>query len=44
MYFYEIKFCQLMIFRHYTVYNNHEMRKIGNETREKSQVLSQVLT
>ena len=24
-----------MIFRHYTVYNKHEMIKIGNQTREK---------
>ena len=32
-----------MIFKLYTEYNKHEMIKIGNETREKSQVLSQVI-
>ena len=32
-----------MIFRFYTVYNKHEMIKIGNQTGEESQVLSQVL-
>ena len=32
-----------MISKLYTVYNKHEMVKIGNQTREKSQVLSQVL-
>ena len=31
-----------MIFRLYTVYNKNEMIKIDNQTREKSQVLSQV--
>ena len=32
-----------MIFSLYTVYNKHETIKIGNQTTEKSQVLSQVL-
>ena len=32
-----------MIFRLYTANNKHESIKIGNQTREKSQVLSQVL-
>ena len=32
--------CQAMIFRLYTVYNKHEIIKIGNQTREKLQVLS----
>ena len=35
--------CQVMIFKLYTVYNKHEMIKIDGQTREKSQVLSQVL-
>ena len=43
MQFYDINTCQAIIFRLYTAYNKHEMMKIGNETREKSQVLSQVL-
>ena len=43
MQFYEINIYQVMIFRLYTVYNKHEMIKIGNQTAEKSQVLSQVL-
>ena len=43
MKFYEINICQFMIFRLYTVYDKYEMVKIGNETREKSQVLSQVI-
>ena len=37
------KYFQVMIFRLYAVYSKHEMKKIGNKTREKSQVLSQVL-
>ena len=41
--FYEINIYQVMIFRLYTVYTNHEMTKISNQTREKLQVLSQVL-
>ena len=32
-----------MIFRLYAVYIKHEMIKFGKQTREKSQVLSQVL-
>ena len=43
MQFYEITVCGVMIFRFYTVNNKHEMIKIGNQTRKKSQVLSQVL-
>ena len=38
-----MKICQVMIFRHYTVYNKHEVIKIGNYTREKQQILSQLL-
>ena len=41
MQFYEITICQVMIYRLYTVYNKHDMIKISNQTREKSQVLSQ---
>ena len=44
MQFYEINIYQVMIFRVYTVYNKNEMIKIGNQTREKSQVISQVLS
>ena len=43
MQFYEINFCQVMIFRLYTDYNKHKMIKIGNQIRDKSKVLSQVL-
>ena len=43
MQFYEINICQVMIFRLYTVYNKHEMIKMDNQTKEKSQILSQVL-
>ena len=43
MQFCEINVCQVLIFRLYIVYNKHEMIKISSETREKSQVLSQVL-
>ena len=32
-----------MIFKPHTVYNKHEMIKIGNQIREKPQVLSQML-
>ena len=42
MQFYEISVYQVMIFRLYTVCNKHEMIQIGNDTRDKSQVLSQV--
>ena len=43
MQFYEINVCKVVIFRLYTVYNKYEMVKIGDQTREKSQVLLQVL-
>ena len=43
MEFYEINICEVMIFSLYTIYNKHEMTKIGKQTRENSQVLSQVL-
>ena len=43
MQFYEMNRCQVMIFSLYTVYNKHEVIKIHSQTREKSQVLSQVL-
>ena len=43
MQFYEISICQVLIFKLYTVYNNYEMIKIGDQISEKSQVLSQVL-
>ena len=43
MQFYEINICQIMIFKLYIVDNKYELIKIGNHTREKSQVLSQVL-
>ena len=43
MKFYEINIYQVIIFDLDTVYNEHEILKIGNQTREKSQVLSQVL-
>ena len=34
MQFCGINICQLMLFRLYTVYNKHEMIKIGNQTKE----------
>ena len=40
MQFYEISICHVMIFRLYTVFNKHEMIKIGNQIREKSQKCS----
>ena len=43
MQFYEINIKQTMTFRLYIVYNKHEMMEIRNQTREKSQVLSQEL-
>ena len=43
MQFYEIIIYQTVIYRLYTDYNKHEIIKIGNQIREKSQVLSQVL-
>ena len=41
MKFYGINVGQFMIFRHYAIYNKHEMIKTGNQTRGKSRVLSQ---
>ena len=43
MQFYEINISQITIFRLYIIYNKHEIIKIGNQTRENSQLLSQVL-
>ena len=43
MLFYEINISQILIPRHYAVYNMHEIIKIVNQTTEKSQALSQVL-
>ena len=43
MQFYEINIYQTMIFRLHAAYNKHEMIKIGNQVRKKSQVLSQML-
>ena len=43
MQFCEINICQIMIFRLYTVYNKHEIIEIDSQTREKLQVLWQVL-
>ena len=43
MQFYKINVCQVMILRFYTVYNKQAIWKIGNQTREKLQVFSQVL-
>ena len=40
MQFYEINICQVIILRLTTVYNNYEMIKISNQTRQKSQVLN----
>ena len=34
MQFYEINVCEVMIFKHYTVYNKHVMIKIGNHTED----------
>ena len=42
MQFYEINIYQALIFTLHIVYNKHEMIKIGNKIREKSQVLSQM--
>ena len=33
---YKINFCQVVIFRLYTVYNKHEIIKIGNQIRNRS--------
>ena len=43
MQFYEINISQVTIFRLYTVYNKRKITKMGNQTREKSEVLSQLL-
>ena len=43
MQFYEKNIFQIMIFRLHTVYIKHQMIKIGNQIKEKSQVLSQGL-
>ena len=43
MQFCEKNIDQFIIFRLYTVYKKHDVIKAGNRTREKSQVLSQVL-
>ena len=43
MQFNETYLCQAMIFRLHTVYNKHEMIEIGNQIREKPQVLLQML-
>ena len=43
MQFHKINVCQVMIFMLYAANKKHEMIKIGNQTKEKSQVLSQVL-
>ena len=42
MQFYGINIYEMMIVRFYTVHNKHEMIKIGNQTRENSQVTPQV--
>ena len=39
----EINIYQIIIFRLYVVSNKNEMIKIGNQTREKSLVLLEVL-
>ena len=43
MEFYEKNNYKVVIFKFYTVYKLHEIVKIGNQIREKSQVLSQML-
>ena len=43
MQFYEKNIFQMLISRLYTIYNKHEIIKIYIQTREKSQVLSQML-
>ena len=43
MQFYKMNICQAMIFRLYAVYNTHKMAESSIQTREKFQVLSQVL-
>ena len=43
MQFYDINIYEVIIFRFYSGYKKLEIMKIGNQIREKSQVLSQVL-
>ena len=43
MQFDETNISQIKVFRLYIVNNKHEMIKIGNQTREKSQASSEVL-
>ena len=43
MQFYEILICQIKFFKLYTQNNKYEIIKIDYETKEKSQVLSQLL-
>ena len=43
MQFYEVNICEGMMFMFYTVYNKHVITKNDTQTRENSQVLSQVL-
>ena len=43
MQLYEINIYQVMIFRFDTIYKKHDMIKLGNQTKEKSQALSQLL-
>ena len=40
---YKINICRIIILSLYIVYKKHEMIKIGNQVREKLQVLSQKL-
>ena len=43
MQFYEINISEVITFKLYIAYNKHEMIKFGNQAREKSHILSQVL-
>ena len=43
MQFNEINIYQATTFRLHTVYNKHDMTKIRNQIREKSQILSQMI-
>ena len=40
MQFYEINICQIMIFRHNTVHNKHEIIKFSSQTREKTEFVT----
>ena len=40
MQFYEINICQVMIFRFYTVYNKHEMKKNGIQNRKIANIIA----